>query len=62
MTEIRADQSSSFGILRRPWVDSDRIPQERRDEYTDGMIGRLGLNAALALRQDRRGRRLGGPG
>jgi hypothetical protein len=48
VTEIRGDQSSLFGILRRPQVDSDRIPEERRDEYTSGMIGRLGLNAALA--------------
>jgi hypothetical protein len=48
VTEVRGDQSSLFGILRRPQVDSDRIPEERRDECTSGMIGRLGLNAALA--------------
>jgi hypothetical protein len=50
VTEIHRDQSSLFGILRRLQVDGDRIPEERRDVYTNGMIGRLGLNAALARR------------
>jgi hypothetical protein len=50
MMAIHADQSSAFGILRRSQVDSDRIPEERREEYTNGMIGRLGLNAALGRR------------
>ncbi len=50
VTEIHADQSSVFGILRRPQVDCDRIPEERREEDTNGMVGRLGLNAALARR------------
>jgi hypothetical protein len=48
VTVIHRDQSAGFGILRRPQVDSDRIPEERRDEYANGMIGRLGLNPALA--------------
>lgn len=48
MTVIHRDQSAWFGILRRPQVDSDRIPEERRDQYVNGMIGRLGLNPALA--------------
>jgi hypothetical protein len=46
--EVAADQSSAFGILRRPQVDSDRIPQERWDEYANGMTGRLGLNPEAA--------------
>lgn len=50
VTEIHANQSSVFGILRRPRVDSDRISEARQDEYANGMIGRLGLNAALARR------------
>jgi hypothetical protein len=48
VTEVCPDQSSAFGILRRPQVDSDRIPEERVEHYTHGMISRLGLNAALA--------------
>ena len=47
MTEIPADQASLFGILRRPQVDSDQVHEVRRDQYTTGMIGRLGLNTAL---------------
>jgi hypothetical protein len=48
VTVIHRDQSAWFGILRRRQVDSDRMPEERRDEYVSGMIGRLGLNPALA--------------
>jgi hypothetical protein len=50
VTEVAADQSSAFGILRRPQVDSDRIPQEGWEEYANGMTGRLGLNPELARR------------
>jgi hypothetical protein len=50
VTEIDPGQSSAFGILRRPRVDSDRVPEERSEAYKNGMIGRLGLNAALARR------------
>ena len=50
VTEIHADQSSAFGILRRSPMDSDRLPEDRREGYACGMIGRLGLNTALARR------------
>ncbi len=47
---VSVDQASAFGILRRPLVESDRIPEERWGAYAQGMRGRLGLNPALARR------------
>ncbi|MGH3167768.1 MAG: hypothetical protein ACRDN0_18010 [Trebonia sp.] len=50
MDEIHADQSAVFGILRRPQVASDQIPERRTAAFTGGLIGRRGLNPALARR------------
>jgi len=47
VTEVSADQAESFDILRRPQVQSDRLPEGLFD---GGLIGQLGLNPALARR------------
>ena len=45
-----SDQAKSFAILRRPQVDSDRIPERDRQMVEGGRIGELGLNSGLARR------------
>jgi hypothetical protein len=47
---ISAEQAESFAILRRSRVVSDRMPESRWTAFAGGMIGRLGLNPALARR------------
>jgi hypothetical protein len=47
---ISAEQAESFGILRRPQVASDRLPGSHWEMYDGALIGRHGLNPALARR------------
>jgi hypothetical protein len=47
---VSAEQAESFAILRRPQVDSDRLPESRWKVFDGGLIGRCGLNPALARR------------
>lgn len=50
VTAVSAQQAESFAILRRPQAEGDRMPESRRTAFAGGMIGRLGLNPALARR------------
>ena len=50
ITEISAEQASSFAILRRPLVEGDRLPVSRWRTFDEGGLGRRGLNPALARR------------
>ncbi len=45
---VSTEQAASFAILRRPRFESDRLPESRLKAFDGGMIGRLGLNPALA--------------
>ncbi len=47
---VSPEQAESFAILRRPQVESDRLPESRWKAFNRGMIRRLGLNFALARR------------
>jgi hypothetical protein len=50
VAEVSAEQAGSFAILRRPQVESDRLPEGRSKALEGGFIGRCGLNPALARR------------
>ena len=47
---VSAEQAESFAILRRSQVESDRLPESRCNVFEGGLIGRRGLNPALARR------------
>ena len=47
---VSAEQAASFAILLRPQVESDRLPESRSEIFDGDLIGRLGLNPALARR------------
>lgn len=47
---VSADQAESFAILRRQQVETDQMPESRRKLFDGGLVGRLGLNPALARR------------
>ena len=47
---ISKDQAAAFAVLRRPQVAGDQLPEDRWPALEGGMIGRLGLNPALARR------------
>jgi hypothetical protein len=47
---VSPEQADSFAIFRRPQVESDRLPESQWENLAGGMIGRLGLNPALARR------------
>lgn len=40
---IAAEQAESFAILRRPWIESDRLPQSHGALFDGGLIGRCGF-------------------
>ena len=50
VTGIPDDQAAAFALLRRPQVQGDTLPEDRWPAIEGGMIGRLGLNPALARR------------
>jgi hypothetical protein len=47
---VSAEQAESFAILRRPQVETDQMPESRWKVFDGGLVGRLGLNPALARR------------
>jgi hypothetical protein len=47
---IAAEQAESFAILRRPRIESDRLPQSHGVLFEGGLIGRCGFNPDLARR------------
>jgi uncharacterized membrane protein len=47
---IAAEQAESFAILRRPRIESDRLPQSHGALFEGGLIGRCGFNPDLARR------------
>lgn len=47
---ISVEQAERFAILRRPQIESDRLPQSHREMFEGGLIGRCGLNPDLARR------------
>lgn len=47
---VSAEQAESFAILRRRQVPSDRLSESRWKAFDGGMIGRFGVNPALARR------------
>jgi hypothetical protein len=50
VTEISAEQATSFALLRRAQVASDRLPEGRSHAFEGGFMGLRGLNPALARR------------
>jgi hypothetical protein len=48
--EVSAQLAENFAILRRPQVESDRLPGCHVTMFEGGGIGRCGLNPALARR------------
>ena len=50
ISAISEEQAEAFGILRRPQVKTDLLPEDRWWRYRMGRIGQLGLNLALARR------------
>jgi hypothetical protein len=50
LAAVSTEQAASFAIQRRPQVESGRLPESRWKAFDVGMIGRLGLNPALARR------------
>jgi uncharacterized membrane protein len=47
---VSAEQAESFAILRRPQIESDRLPKSHGEMFEGGFIGRCGLNPELARR------------
>jgi hypothetical protein len=48
---VSTEQAGGFAILRRAWVEGDRVPQDRGDALDAGAMGRrCGLNLELARR------------
>ncbi len=47
---ISKEQAAAFGILRRPQIETDLLPEDRWGRYRIGRIGQLGFNLALARR------------
>ncbi len=47
---VPAKQGEMFSILRREQLEDDQLPQDRRDGFTGGRLGQLGLNTSLARR------------
>lgn len=47
---VSVEQAESFAILRRPRIESDRLPAGHGETFEGGLIGRCGLNPDLARR------------
>jgi hypothetical protein len=47
---ISKEQAGAFGILRRPQIETDLLPEDRWGCYRMGRIGQLEFNLALARR------------
>jgi hypothetical protein len=47
---VSAEHAESFAILRRPQIESDRLPKSHGEMFEGGLIGRCGLNPELARR------------